>query len=171
VSYLGRLDPSKNVKLLIEAFIDFKKDNLNSKLTLSIAGSGKESTEIESICSNYNFLNFKGGLSYDKVDDFLSNTDYTIIPSVTDNLPTVGIESLMNSTPIIISSNTGLSEYCTNNVNSIVFFPKKENLIKIFEKISKYKNQEMRVESRKLFKKKFSIENYCKNIEDLLNSK
>jgi glycosyltransferase involved in cell wall biosynthesis len=169
ITYLGRLDPSKNVTLLVESFIEFKMKNPTSDLRLNIAGSGPKSKEISSICYKYSFLNFKGAIPYEKVDDLISNSAYTIIPSLSDNLPTVGIESLMNGTPIIISNKTGLSKYCFNGKNSIVFNPIKSELIKIFEKISnEIPNEKIRSEARNLFEKKFNINTYSKEIEKLV---
>ena len=169
ISYLGRLDSSKNVTLLVESFIEFIKQNPTSNLKLNIAGTGSESKKISSICSKHDFLIFKGKISYDKVDDLLSNSSYTIIPSLSDNLPTVGIESLMVGTPIIISDQAGLSNYCSNEKNSIVFSPSKKNLISIFEKIStETYNENMRIEARRLFERKFHIETYFKEIKKLI---
>jgi glycosyltransferase involved in cell wall biosynthesis len=168
ISYLGRLDPSKNVKLLLTSFIEFKEKNPTSILSLSVAGSGQDSKEIKRVCNKYEYLNFEGALSYNKVDSFLSNTDYTIIPSISDNLPTVGIESLMNGTPILISVDTGLSKYCSNNKNSIIFKPTKKGLIKLFEKVLNDDFLDMKLEARKLFEKKFSIATYCKEFENLI---
>lgn len=171
ISYLGRLDYSKNVRLLVNSFIKFKTKEPNSILKLRIAGSGADSKEIEKICKNHSYLSFIGAIPYDEVDEFLSKGEFTVIPSESDNLPTVGIESLMNCVPIIISSNTGLSKYCLNDINSFIIKPNQEELISIFEKISKKAYPNMRKEARKLFEEKFSIENYCIEMEKLvLNS-
>ncbi|NIJ45441.1 glycosyltransferase involved in cell wall biosynthesis [Wenyingzhuangia heitensis] len=170
INYLGRLDPSKNVKVLIASFIEFKKRNPNKIMTLSIAGTGQLSQEVKKISNQFSFINFLGGISYHQVDDFLSKGDYTIIPSLSDNLPTVGLESLMNGIPIIISNTTGLSKYCLDNVNSIVILPNETSLIKAFEEISKGKHDKMNIQARALYEEKFSIENYHKEIIKIINS-
>ena len=41
----------------------------------------------------------------------------------------------MNSTPLLISSETGLSEYLKNNKNCYLFLPELDSIIAVFEKV------------------------------------
>ncbi len=89
---------------MIEAFSFYKEENPNSRIILNIAGNGVLENQVIARINNRNDIKYIGGLTYDKVDAYLNASHFTIIPSKFDNLPTVGIESLMNKTPLLISN-------------------------------------------------------------------
>jgi glycosyltransferase involved in cell wall biosynthesis len=103
-------------------------------------------------------------LTYEKIDAYLNQSHFTIIPSKIDNLPTVGLESLMNKTPLLISNNTGLSDYLVDGKDCFKFDSTVESMISLFEKVeSKFDSHEqMSDEARKTFTAKFSLNSYCK---------
>lgn len=80
-------------------------------MILNIAGSGNCELEINKLIINQPDIFYIGALQYNEVDEYLKNTHFTIIPSKVDALNMVGIESLMNKTPLLISNTTGLSHY------------------------------------------------------------
>ncbi len=172
ISYLGRLDESKNVVFLINYFLKFKKQTPNSKLILQIAGEGSQVDEIRELCDNTDKVFFFGRLEYKDIDNYLMTSHYTIIPSKHDNLPTVGLESLMNGIPILISKNTGLSEYCTDGVDSYKFLPNKKQIMDLFYRVDSTKKNrylKMSLNSRKLYLKQFNLSIYNKKILEILN--
>ena len=166
ISYLGRLDPSKGVIDLVKAFERHQNNNPTSKIILNIAGSGKQSDEIERMIKNNSSIHFFGPLPYNKIDKYLNQSHFTIIPSKFDNLPTVGLESLMNQTPLLISSATGLADYLEEGKDCFKFTPSVDAIEELFGKIeSNTNNEQMSLNARNTFLNKFSISNYC---EDLL---
>ena len=173
ISFLGRIDKSKGVLLLVDAFNEYCKINPLTILELKIAGCGSEEVVLLDKISKNDRIRYEGALSYEKVDGFLNNSNFTIVPSLSDNLPTVGIESLMNGVPLLISSNTGLTLELENEINCFVFKPELKELILIFKKIEskKYNYFILKERSREIYKLKFSLESYYKNIEDLITFK
>ena len=170
ISYLGRFDSSKGIIDLINAFKKYKFNNKNSRLILNIAGTGRQKNEIELSIKNGIDINFINGLNYSEIDNYLCRSHYTIIPSKFDNLPTVGLESLMNGTPILISNNTGLTSYLTEDYDCYKFEPKHEGIYKVFEKVEANftLNSQMKINSRKTFVSTFSMEQYCNTILKLI---
>lgn len=172
ISYLGRLEPSKGVIDLIIAFGEYKRTRKDSKIVLNIAGSGSQHTQIEELSKENPAVNFLGPLCYNKVDAYLNKSHYTIIPSKFDNLPTVGLEAMMNRTPVLISENTGLSSELKDGIECFKFSPTLEGIISLFNKVEdNILNYEiMSVNARKIFLEKFGIENYVKKMKEIIES-
>ncbi|MEO8234790.1 MAG: glycosyltransferase family 4 protein [Flavobacterium sp.] len=170
ISYLGRLDISKGVFDLIEAFNSYKEKKMNSKIILNIAGSGSQESEIVEIIKDNSSVIFLGALSYEKIDDYLNKSHFTIISSKFDNLPTVGLESLMNKTPLLISNSTGLTNYLTDENDCFKFDSNLDSLIKVFEKVEANFNshQVMSENARKTYEEKFTLSDYCANMLELI---
>ncbi len=170
ISYLGRLDPSKGLIELICAFEAYKKKTTNSKIILNIAGSGSLELEIKELVKNNHSIQFVGGLSYDKIDSYLNKSHFTIIPSKIDNLPTVGLESMMNHTPLLISNTTGLSEYLIDGKECFKFDPTIDSMILLFENVENNfeLGEQMGKDARAAFLDKFSMEEYCNAVSDLI---
>jgi glycosyltransferase involved in cell wall biosynthesis len=170
ISYLGRLDPSKGVIDLVQAFERYQKNNPASKIILNIAGSGKQSEEIERMVTNIPSIHFHGRLAYDQIDEYLNNSSFTIIPSKFDNLPTVGIESLMNQTPVLISNTTGLTEYLEDGKDSFKFDSNVDAIEALFSRIESNSTsiEKMSLNARNTFLEKFSIANYCEDLSKII---
>ena len=170
ISYLGRLDHTKGVLELIDAFEDYQRTNLNSKIILNIAGSGNLEKQVLKRVQEVSNIKFIGALSYDKVDAYLNASHFTIIPSKFDNLPTVGIESLMNKTPLLISNGTGLTKYLTDGKDCYKFDPTHDEICSVFLRVEKNieMHREMQEEARATFLSKFTNEQYFDNISKIL---
>ena len=111
-----------------------------------------------------------GKLEYQEVDNYIQKSDFIIIPSKMDNLPTVGLEALMNSTPLLISSKTGLSEYLKNNENCYLFLPEVESIIEVFEKVeNNFINYEyLSKNARQSYVDNFSMDKYIIKMEKII---
>ena len=170
VSFLGRLDASKGVIDLIEAFELYKNNNQSSKIILNIAGSGKQSDKLFQMTKNNSSIHYLGHLEYEKVDEYLNKSHFTIIPSKFDNLPTVGIESLMNMTPLLISTATGLADYLEEGVDCFKFNPDINSIIMLFEKLEISFNlyEQMSINARTTFLNQFTVSNYCKDLKQII---
>jgi glycosyltransferase involved in cell wall biosynthesis len=170
VSYLGRLDPSKGIVDLINAFKIYKANFKNSKIILNIAGSGGLEMEIRKLMHNVPSVIFFGGLEYDKVDNYLNHSHFTIIPSKIDNLPTVGIESLMNKTPLLISNSTGLTHYLIDGKECFKFNPNVDSIVALFEKVESNFNihEQMSKDARNTFLNLFSMDTYCNEFSKMI---
>ncbi|MDW8849228.1 glycosyltransferase family 4 protein [Flavobacterium sp. MMLR14_040] len=170
ISFLGRLDPSKGILDLIKAFKIYCDKVKTTNIILNIAGTGSQEKEIKELVKNDDNIFYFGGLGYDKIDDYLCKSHFAIIPSKVDNLPTVGLEAMMNQTPLLISNSTGLTEYVQDNHQCFKFDSNQESMISLFERVESSFNQQaqMSVNARNTFLVKFTIDNYCINFSNEL---
>lgn len=170
ISYLGRLDPSKGIIDLIRAFDIFKIKNKNSKIVIHIAGTGSQKIEVEKLTENNNSIKYYGGLEYKEIDQYLNASDFTIIPSKFDALNMVGIESMMNSTPLLISKSTGLSNYLIDGEECFKFDSNIDAMVSLFEKVedSIEKQEQMSIDARSTYLKLFSMDSYCEKISKII---
>lgn len=170
ISYLGRLDSSKGVVTLVQAFNVYKQKFSRTKIILNIAGSGRQELEIIQLVDNNDSIHFVGGLSYDKIDAYLNKSHFTIIPSKFDNLPTVGLESIMNQTPLLISNTTGLTDYLVDGKECYKFDSTIDSMVLLFEKVENNFQlcEQMGKEARTAFLDKFSMAEYCNSVSNLI---
>ena len=133
---------------------------------LKIAGEGDQKNRIIKLANQYVNCEYLGEIGYDEIDAFIQTTTVMIIPSISDNLVTVGIETLMHQKPLIISNNTGLSEYLRPNYDCIAIDSTSENIFQIICQITKDKInlQNISENGRKTFLKNFTINDYCQQM-------
>lgn len=170
LSYLGRLNPSKGVNVLIEAFNNYKEKNPQSKIILNLAGSGEESSLIKEKIKDKKSIFFKGSLAYKDVDDYIGFSHFMVIPSKSDNLPTVGLEALMKGTPLLISNKTGLASYINENIDCFVFSPEINDIELVLKKVEDqcYDYIMMRKMARETFERMFTMRKYCINMSEII---
>ncbi|WP_310378258.1 glycosyltransferase family 4 protein [Flavobacterium sp.] len=170
ISYLGRLDSSKGVMELVHAFETYKKKFKDSKMVLNIAGTGSQQQKIIEVVNDIKDINYRGGLPYDNIDAYLNESHFVIIPSKFDNLPTVGLEAMMNQTPLLISNATGLSHYLTDEKECFKFEPNIDSMVELFEKVEHSFNlqTQMGIDARLTYFNKFSMKNYCDNFSKII---
>jgi glycosyltransferase involved in cell wall biosynthesis len=170
ISYLGRFDASKGVIDLIEAYKAYKVSAVNSKIILRIAGTGSQDIKIKELVKNDSGIVSLGGLKYSAIDDYLKESHFTIIPSKYDAFNVVGIESLMNQTPLLISNTTGLADYLTDGKECFKFDPNVSSMVSLFDKIENNFNlyEQMSFDARATFLDKFGMETYCTTFSNLI---
>jgi glycosyltransferase involved in cell wall biosynthesis len=170
ISYLGRLDPSKGVIDLIDAFKVYKNKVRNSKIILNIAGTGSQELEIREMIKDNLAMHYLGGLPYAAIDDYLNKSHFVIIPSKFDNLPTVGLESMMNQTPLLLSNTIGLASYLTDGKECFKFESNVDSMVSLFDKIENNFNlyEQMSFHARATFLGKFGVDTYCNAISNLI---
>jgi glycosyltransferase involved in cell wall biosynthesis len=153
------------------AFNLFKEKNPATKIIINIAGTGSQKSQIEKVIANTNSIEYHGGLAYGEIDAYLSSSHYTIIPSKFDALNMVGIESLMNKTPLLISNTTGLAEYLSDGLECYKFDATIESMIFLLERVERnFKDhEEMSNNARITYQKYFSMNHYFENITNLIS--
>ncbi|WP_198673049.1 glycosyltransferase family 4 protein [Algoriphagus litoralis] len=171
ISYLGRLDPTKNVVELISAFRQYLHQTTDSKIRLRIAGSGLLEKEIQVLIKGNAFIDYVGYLSYDRIDQYIGESQFVIVPSKFDNLPTVSLEALMNGVPLLISETVGTSHYLSHGLDSFIFSPEIEAMIGLFSRVEQCSREDlnrMSTEARSTFLRLFRIQEYFTAIEETL---
>lgn len=161
VGYLGRLNESKGISIFIKVFEFLKNENFE----FVVAGSGPlESTLAEINHGNFNFI---GPIKYEFVDSYIQQCDVILVPSFSDNLVTVGIESLMNETLLMISENTGLAHYLSNNIDSIIIKPVAEEIVFALRTLESRRGDIKKIaeNGRRTYDKLFQLNKYFEFID------
>jgi glycosyltransferase involved in cell wall biosynthesis len=172
IGYLGRLIPCKNIIWLIEQFLVYESYNPQTKIKLKIAGEGFLKEELQEKIKKSNRIIYLGEISYEEVDEFIQSAHFTITPSLADNAPTVVTESLMLSTPPILSNRVGTANLFSNMGNAFLFSPSdSEGLFQVFRKIETISNFEYKSlcsEARKLYLKHFTMDKYFNHVNSII---
>jgi glycosyltransferase involved in cell wall biosynthesis len=113
--FLGRINPIKNIDLLIEAFSALVQHEEFNDYKLLIGGSARLDYELEyqnKLNQLVNALNVKekvvflGHISGDEKQKLLAASKALILPSKSENFGNVVLEALSQKTPVVASKNT-----------------------------------------------------------------
>tara|TARA_B100001057_G_scaffold439196_1_gene472199 strand:+ start:59 stop:1090 length:1032 start_codon:yes stop_codon:yes gene_type:complete len=128
--FVGRLDEVKNLNILIECF------NKNPSLELKIIGEGPLEKNLKKQVISKN-IQFVGSIPNKQLGKYFSNSNYIILPSISETWGLITEEALYNGLPVIISKNCGSSQLIENSKNGFVFDPiKLESLFTILSNIT-----------------------------------
>lgn len=119
--FIGRLDPSKGVELLLEQFSRFQRKDAE----LWIAGDGDQKY-VEFLKSRVkdDRVKFLGRV---KQRDFFPEIDIVVVPSLwNDTFPGVVFEALAFGKPVIGSRRGGIPEMIRDGENGFLFDPEKD---------------------------------------------
>ena len=114
--FIGRLDKVKNLEFLISCF------NKNPSLNLKIIGEGPLEVKLKNQVTSNN-IQFVGSIQNKDLSNYFSNTNYLILPSISETWGLVTEEAFYNGVPVVISKNCGSSELVENEKNGFIFDP------------------------------------------------
>lgn len=166
ISYMGGLNKTKGVHVLINAFRRIENNNIK----LHIYGKGVDEEEFKKLADSDPRIIFHGYLQRDQLLDSYEQSNLTVLPSICyDNSPMMIYESLTSSTPVIASNIGGIPELIEESHNGYLFKPGDEaKLQEILEGLINYP------ESLKLLEKgafesasQYSMENYLNAFEEI----
>ncbi|MEM6635828.1 MAG: glycosyltransferase family 4 protein [Pseudomonadota bacterium] len=105
--FLGRVEASRGIYMLLEAFVAIKRDFPDLKLVFAGSGSQDENLERAINGAGLSDIRFVGGLNSTEVHEQISNSDLLICPTTTgfnEGLALVGFEAAAHGVPTILSS-------------------------------------------------------------------
>lgn len=178
IAFSGRIDNSKGLHTLIDAFALLKKNKTND-IHLKIAGFGddkiiaqyKQQVMAYGLDSNIVFL---GKLGAEQLPQFLGKALFTVVPSLWfENLPNSIIESYACGTPVIASDIGSLSD-CVDNYHTGLLF-KPNNAEDLAEKMTYLINDhdvqlKMSLNARRVAEDKYSPDQHLSVLLRLFNS-
>jgi glycosyltransferase involved in cell wall biosynthesis len=130
ITFIGRLEPVKGVKYLIEAINTLKDTELNLKLL--IVGYGEDNQKLRLLVKNLELEDhviFTGKISNERIPDYLAASDIFVLPSLSEGFPVVLLEAMASGLPIITTNVRGLSEIIEDGTNGFLVHPKNSNEI------------------------------------------
>ncbi|MDB5247824.1 MAG: hypothetical protein JWQ40_2218 [Segetibacter sp.] len=172
IGFIGRLDRSKGVDILIEAFV--KVAVLLPSVRLVIAGKGVLEEELKAMIKLAGIedkVEWRGGIAYTEVLKFVSCLSFLVVPSRMDNLPTVVLEAFSTCTPVIGAKTGGIPDMIEDGFNGRLF--ERENVDDLVVKMKSLLDDEvdrkrMGENARKTFKEKYCIDQLPQRFENLL---
>jgi glycosyltransferase involved in cell wall biosynthesis len=131
--FIGRLEKIKNLELVIEIFNELPDHSL------TIIGVGSIEEKLKAKTKSKNIF-FKGDIQNSDLIKYFKETNFLILPSLSETWGLVVEEALYNKTPVILSRNCGSQELIKESYNGILFDPlnKKElknKILKIDQKL------------------------------------
>ena len=173
VLLVGRNDPVKGVKYLVEAFAMVSDEFPNFKLVL--VGDGLDSNYQLPI-TNYQFngkIDLSGKVPLKEIKDIMKNCYCLVVPSISEGLPRVILEAMALAKPVIASRVGGIPELIKDGENGFLF--EVGNVQELAEKLRiLLSNKEMAIEmgrrGRELVQGKFSNEKYLENYINMIGS-
>ncbi|OGK18003.1 hypothetical protein A3G67_04525 [Candidatus Roizmanbacteria bacterium RIFCSPLOWO2_12_FULL_40_12] len=140
--YVGTLQPRKNLKALIKAFNEFKKNNPEYKLKIV----GKKGWIFEDIFSLVDELKlteeitFEGFVSDDKLVNLYKNAHGFVLPSFYEGFGIPILEAMSYGCPVIASNTSSLPEV---GEDACLYFDPK-NVNELVKRMEESKNPELR---------------------------
>ncbi|WGM90393.1 MAG: glycosyltransferase family 4 protein [Candidatus Bathyarchaeum tardum] len=145
VLFVGRLEPRKGLRWLIDAFSLLHKKG--KKYTLRIVGHGPMLEQLREKISENNLDDYVSVSGYIPKEELLKSylfTKVVVIPSLYEGVPTVALEAMAARKPLIITDIPGLNELVVNGCNGLIVPPKdSKSLAKAIDKILLSPNQHL----------------------------
>jgi len=134
--FVGRLQPIKGVKYLIDAMGHVNKRD--SKIKLLVVGFGAEfndlNTKVENLSLSNNII-LVGEVPYEKISIYMAAADVFVLPSLSEGFPGTLLEAMASSLPVITTNVAGLPEIIKDGINGFIVEP--ANSMEIATKVLK----------------------------------
>lgn len=167
--FVGRIEKGKGIEKLLETLRNLKEFNI----ILTIVGDGNKKAEYMELAKQYeiqNQISFKGFIPFgEDLLRIIKEHDLFILPSLSEGLPQVILESMACGVLVLASNIGGIPQIVKNDINGFTFNPQSstelQDLILKLQK-SKFDNTLMCINALKTAKE-YSCESQA---EILLNN-
>lgn len=138
--YIGELSTKKNILILPE--IVKLLVNIYPKIRCVVLGEGKEREKLNQKITDLDLSKNIQLVGYKKqVNDYLIKSKVLVLPSISEGLPMVLIESMSKGVPVVSSNVDDISDLIIDNQNGVLI-EEIYNPIKYFEKINQILDDE-----------------------------
>jgi len=167
--FVGRLEPIKGVRYLVEAMSLIAQEN---KVRLLIVGDGGERQMLETLAARLKLtasISFQGQVPHDTIPQYMAAGDIFILPSLSEGFPLTSLEAMASGLPIIATEVRGMPEIIAEGENGFLVPPRKPR--KLAEKILLLlNNSELREKMARNNREKarqYSWENVAKKLDEV----
>jgi sugar transferase (PEP-CTERM/EpsH1 system associated) len=172
VGYVGRLDPVKNLDLLIKSFSTLVTSVISKKpVLLIIIGSGPEEKKMRHTAKLYHIdkqVMFMG--EHSNVHEFMHAMDIFAISSIAEGIPLTVLEAMASGLPVVATRVGGISEVVQDGKSGYLLDSGDDHAFS--EKFRKYISDEsLRTvhgrKGRELVEERYSLEKMIRQYENL----
>ncbi len=124
ISYVGRIEKTKGVHILLEALALIKNEIKDVEVVITGNGDKNYIDELVKIKEKYDLknVNFTGNLERDRITDLLNKSLFTITPAIWyENMPNSVLESFASGTTVIASNLGSLKELISEGQTGLLF--------------------------------------------------
>lgn len=114
---------------------------------------------VQTLCENYSCAHQLSAQPHDTLMQLISESDFLIVPSRIDPVPTIAVEAMMQKKPCLITDVCGISHYLKNGENALLFPP--ENAQRLCEGI---------LSALELYRTNGLYESMCRLSQDVYNT-
>jgi glycosyltransferase involved in cell wall biosynthesis len=163
ISFIGRFHEKKALDLLLKSLVNI--ENLN----LIVAGGGEKEYE-EYIYNLVKELKLKDRVTFkgfvnDKIKrEICEQSLFLVLPSYTEGLSMVGLEAIMNSTPVLTTEKCNFNEVQVHNAGIVMKDNNPNTIKKHIEQMLDFDLESMSKNAYNLALEKFSIDSVSNNI-------
>jgi glycosyltransferase involved in cell wall biosynthesis len=168
---VGTICSRKGQPFIVEALHRILNSSMIPDVHFSIIGGGPIMDELEILSKQYAispYITFYG--SSDKVNEYLTNSDIFILPSLDEGFPISILEAMRAGLPIVSTKVAGIPEMIEEGYNGIFIEPSIEGVFDFIDNIDKHNWNKMGKNSRELFLKKFTLEKMIESYSNIFKS-
>ena len=175
IGYVGRLSKEKGICNFVNAMSEISKKR--NDLKFLIVGDGNLKKEI----SNYlrdnkldNKVNLIKWISHDKLPNYLNKMKLIVLPSYTEGLPNVMLESMACGTPVLANSVGSVKDIIKNRINGFIMEDNSiESITETILEMVEFLDSDISLNANKFIENNFvfekTVHNWNNIIEELTN--
>lgn len=130
ISFLGRIDPRKGIRLLLEAFSEFK--HYDPKAHLLLAGPQENKVFVHQLEKEIAARDLKssvsilGGIYDEEKKEFLVDSNVFVLPSETEAFSMALLEAMACGIPVIATRQSAFEDLYAKEAGILIHYDKKE---------------------------------------------
>lgn len=177
--FVGRIDRNKNLQLIAHALKILNQKMPETKIKVDIVGEGEEYRNVLKLAEELKVaeqFNYIGYVKNDELQKYYRGAYALLLPSISELLGKVIIESFTNSTPAIASDVGGVSDILKDGKNGYFIDPfSPESLAEKMEKIIKEKDyypelQKNAIVTALKFSRESTLERWLNTLESIIGN-
>jgi glycosyltransferase involved in cell wall biosynthesis len=170
IGYIGRLSEEKGINNFLDAIKILSKTE--NDLKFLIGGNGNLKVEVEKFIKK-NELNdtvkFIGWIPQDKLPNYLNEIKLLVIPSYTEGLPNIMLESMACGTPVLANSVGSIPDIIEDGFNGFLIAKNSpENIAKDILRVIKSDIKEVSFNANKMVKENFNSFKVTENWKNMI---
>lgn len=170
IGFVGRFSPEKGLINLIKTLPSVLTHNPNTKFVL--IGDGPLLNEVQILIDNLgikNNIKIIGWVEHDQLPNYLNRMKLLILPSFTEGLPNIILESMACGTPVLANSVGSIPDIIIDGKTGFIMEDNTPKIIKkeIIRALEYEELPEVVLNARKLIENDFGYETYLKKWEKI----